>query len=159
MNGKKIAAIIAVAVLGAGAGGYLYWDNSYNFTTGPKGKTLNSKGYFADFENFNGEDSFEIQLEKGEKIHLDAHIEKGNADFKFFRHGEDKGFSICGIIDTDTDLTADESSRYVIELKAKHAKGEINITFDENRKDKTVYSSNNVDVGEVNADIGDVKVG
>lgn len=140
MTGKKIAAIIAVAVLGAGAGGFLYWDNSYNFTTGPKGRTINSDGYFADFEEFNGKDSFEIQLEKGEKIHLDAHIEKGDADFVFLRKGEDNGFCIRGIIDADTDLTADETSRYVIELKAKHAKGEINITFDENRKDKTVYS-------------------
>ena len=147
MTGKKITAIIAGAVLAVGAGVFLYWDNSYNFTTGPNGRTLNSNGYFADFENFNGKDSFEIQLEKGEKIHLDSHIEKGDADFKFFRQGENKGFSIRGIIDTDTDLTADASSRYVIEVKAKHAKGVINITFDENRKDKTVYGSNNVDIG------------
>lgn len=140
MTGKKIAAIIAGAVLAAGAVGFLYWDNSYNFTTGPEGRTLNSNGYFADFEDFNGKDSFEIQLEKGEQIYIDAHIEKGDADFRFCRKGEKMGQNIYGIIDVDTHVTADKSSRYIIEINAKHAKDKINITFDENRKDKSVYS-------------------
>ena len=135
---KKVAAIITGAVLAAGTGGFVIWDNSYNFTTGPKGRSLTSDGYFADFERFNGTDSFQIQLEKCEKIHLDAHISEGKADFRFSRVGEKTGSNITGIIDAETDYVADESGRYEIKIKAKHAKGEINVTFDENRKDKSV---------------------
>ena len=151
MNTKKTAIIISGAILAAGAGGFLYWDNAYNFTGNER--SIGNGGYYADFENFNGTDSFELQLEKGEKIHLDAHIDKGKADFCFYRKGEDNGYVISGIMDADTDVTADESSRYVVEVRAKHAKGVISVKADENVSDKTVYntSKNAADnIGDIN---------
>ncbi len=89
MNTKKAAIIISGAILAAGAGGFLYWDNAYNFTGNER--SIGNGGYYADFENFNGTDSFELQLEKGEKIHLDAHIDKGKADFCFFAKARTTG--------------------------------------------------------------------
>ena len=59
MNTKKAAIIISGVIVAAGAGGFLYWDNAYNFTSGAKGRKINSDGYYADFEKFNGTDSSE----------------------------------------------------------------------------------------------------
>ena len=59
MNTKKAAIIISGVIVAAGAGGFLYWDNAYNFTSGAKGRKINSDGYYADFEKFNDTDSSE----------------------------------------------------------------------------------------------------
>ena len=119
----------------------MYWDTAYNFTTGSKGRSISDTGYYADFLKFNGTDSFKLQLEKGEKIHLDAHISKGKVDFRFAKAGEKMGINIKNITDEETDFTAYETGRYTVTIKAKHAKGEIKVSFDENRKDKTVYNT------------------
>lgn len=140
MNTKKTAVIIAGAILAAGAGGFLYWDNAYNFTTGPKGRSITSEGYFADFEKFNGTDSFELKLNKGEKLDFDCVINDGWAEIDVLS-GKESVFKLSGMDNADTDYTIQENGDYTVKVKAKHAKGEINITFDENQKDKTVYNS------------------
>ena len=54
MNTKKAAIIISGAILAAGAGGFLYWDNAYNFTGNER--SIGNGGYYADFEkNCNAE--------------------------------------------------------------------------------------------------------
>ena len=142
MNIKKTAIIIAGAVFAAGAGGFLYWDNSYSFTAGPKGRSINSEGYFADFEKFNGTDSFELKLNKGEK--LVAYVERP------FDLNSESVFKLSGFDNADTDYTIQENGDYTVKIKAKHAKGEISVSFDENQKDKTVYNSSIGKIGDIN---------
>lgn len=139
MNTKKAAIIISGVVLAAGAGGFLYWDNAYNFTGNER--TIGNGGYYADFEKFNGKDTFEIQLEKGEKLDLEAHIDKGKAEVSFAMSGEKKGEVISNIEDVDSELIAERSGRYVVKVKCDHAKGIISIKADENVADKTVYNT------------------
>lgn len=151
MNTKKAAIIISGAILAAGAGGFLYWDNAYNFTSGAKGRKINSDGYYADFEKFNGTDSFELKMDKGEKLDFDCTIEKGWTEVEVLS-GSESVFILSGMDNADTDYTVQENGDYTLKIKAKHAKGEINITFDENRKDKAVYNSSigDIDIGDIN---------
>ena len=143
MNKKKLGIITSAMVMLAGVSGFLIWDNSYNFTTGAKGRSLSSDGYFADFEKFNGTDSFALQLEKGEKLDFEGYIDKGWAEIDVLE-GDKSVFKLSGFDNASTDYTIPEDGEYTLKVRAKHAKGEINISFDENRKDKTVYSSDNV---------------
>lgn len=79
MNTKKAAIIISGAIVAAGAGGFLYWDNAYNFTSGAKGRKINSDGYYADFEKFNGTDSSEKQRS--------AYRGRNDHKIRLYRHG------------------------------------------------------------------------
>lgn len=134
---KKIIIITAiVAVAGAGAGGFLFWDNAYQLNGE---KSTGKEGYYADFDLFNGKDEFELQLEQGEKLHVDAEIEKGKAEITFGLKDADVCERISDIESVDTVFTADESGRYEITVKAKHAKGKIELKLDEQVKDKTIY--------------------
>lgn len=148
MNIKKTAIIIAGAIFAAGAGGFLYWDNSYSFTAGPKGRSINSEGYFADFEKFNGTDSFELKLNKGEKLDFDGVITDGWAEIDVL-NGSESVFKLSGFDNADYDYTIQENGDYTVKIKAKHAKGEINIAFDENQKDKNVYNSSIGNIGNI----------
>lgn len=140
MNKTKIGLVASVFVLLAGVSGYCYWDNTENFTGNCR--SLGSSGYYADFDSFNGEDKFEVNLEEGEKLHLDAHIEKGKARVSFAPSGAETGFVLSSIEDVVTDLTADKSGRYEVKIRAKHAKGKIEIKCDDQVKDKTIYVNN-----------------
>ena len=137
MNKKKIGIIASAIVLFIGAAGYLIWDNAFRFKG--DGRHFINGRYYADFNYFNGKECFEYQLEKGEQIHLDAHLSKGKADFYFIRAGEKNGSSIKGFADADTDYTAEETGRYEVKIKVKHAKGTIEVKCDDNVKDKTIY--------------------
>ena len=95
--------------------------------------------YYSDFYTFNGKEVIEFQLETGEKLHLDAHIEKGKAKVSFTRKGEKNGEVISNIEDADTYFTADETGRYVVKINFKHAKGTVEIKCDDQVKDKTIY--------------------
>ena len=106
---KKIIIITAiVAVAGAGAGGFLFWDNAYQLNGE---KSTGKEGYYADFDLFNGKDEFELQLEQGEKLHVDAEIEKGKAEITFGLKYADVCERISDIESVDTVFTADESGR------------------------------------------------
>ena len=134
MNKKKAVAIISAAVL---ASGYLIWDNAYRFKG--DGRHFLEGRYYSDFDLFNGKEEIGFQLEKGEKLHLDAHIKNGKAKVSFFREGEKNGNVISNIEDADTYFTADETGRYAVKIKYKHAKGTVEIKCDDQVKDKTIY--------------------
>ena len=86
MTMKKNAALIAAGLLLiGGTGGFLFWDNAYNFTGNQK--TVNRDSYYADFDSFNGEDVFEVDMNKGDKIHIDAHGDKGKLKLSFVPAG------------------------------------------------------------------------
>ena len=137
MKQKTIGIIIAAILLTAGITGFIIWNTAYRFTGA--GKSIGSDGYHAEFDSFNGTDRFEMQLNAGEKLLLDAQIEKGKAEVAFGRCGEAGGTVIRDLADTETELTADADGRYEIRISAKHAKGAIHISTDENIRDKTVY--------------------
>ena len=80
-----------------------------------------------------------MQLHAGEKLLLDARIETGKAEVAFGRSGEAGRTVIRDLTDTETELTADADGRYEIRVSAKHAKGAIHISTDENIRDKTIY--------------------
>lgn len=136
MKNKK-GVIILGAVLAAGLIGFLIWDNVYSFKG--DGRHFLTGRYYADFYYFNGNERFEFQLETGEKLHLDAHIEKGKAKVSFTRKGEKSGEVISNIEDADTYFTADETGRYVVKINFKHAKGYVEIKCDDQVKDKKIY--------------------
>ncbi|HAE51713.1 MAG TPA: hypothetical protein DCG30_00460 [Ruminococcus sp.] len=130
---KKAALITAGVLLLGGTGGFLYWDNAYNFTgdtPNPEygySKTTTRDTYYANFSIFNGEDTFELEMNKGDRIHLDAHIDKGKASVSFASDGSDTGEVISNIEDADTYFTAEEDGRYVVKVSAKHARGVIEL--------------------------------
>ncbi|MDD7517718.1 hypothetical protein [Ruminococcus flavefaciens] len=134
---KKTLKKISVAVLAAGLAGFLIWDNVYTFKG--EGRHFFEGRYYSDFYTFNGKEVIEFQLETGEKLHLDAHIEKGKAKVSFTRKGEKNGEVISNIEDADTYFTADETGRYVVKINFKHAKGTVEIKCDDQVKDKTIY--------------------
>ena len=134
---KKTWAIISGAVLAVGLTGFLIWDNVYTFKG--EGRHFFEGRYYSDFYSFNGEEKIEFQLETGEKLHLDAHIEKGKAKVSFTRKGEKSGEVISNIEDADTYFTADETGRYVVKINFKHAKGYVEIKCDDQVKDKNIY--------------------
>lgn len=103
MNIKKISG----AVLAVGLAGFLIWDNAYRFKG--EGRHFLEGRYYSDFNIFNGEEKIEFQLETGEKLHLDAHIEKGKANVSFTRKGEKNSNVISNIEDADTYFTADQT--------------------------------------------------
>ena len=143
MNKKKLGIITSAIVMLAGVSGILIWDNSYNFTAGARGRTLSSDYYMSEFKSFNGCDSFELKLDKGGKLDFEGYIDKGWAEIDVLE-GDKSVFKLSGFDNASTDYTIPEDGEYTLKVRAKHAKGEINISFDENRKDKTVYSSDNV---------------
>ena len=96
---KKIVAKVSGGVLAAGLIGFLIWDNVYSFKG--DGRHFLTGRYYADFYYFNGNERFEFQLETGEKLHLDAHIEKGKAKVSFTRKCEKSGEVISNIEDAD----------------------------------------------------------
>ncbi len=149
MNTKKTAIIISGAILAAGTGGFLYWDNAYNFTSGARGRTLSSDYYMSEFERFNGTDSFELKMEKGEKLDFDCHIDKGWSEIEVL-DGNESVFKLSGMDDADTDYTVQENGDYTLKVKAKHARGYIFIHFDEDRKDKNIYNSSIGNIGDIN---------
>jgi D-alanyl-D-alanine carboxypeptidase len=110
--------------------------NAYNYNGD---KSLGNEGYYADFDLFNGDDAFEVQLEQGEKLYVDAHIDKGKAEITFGLKDAEVCERISNIESVDTAFTADEKGRYEVTVKAKHAKGKIDIKLDEQVKDKTIY--------------------
>ena len=134
---KKTLKKISVALLAAGLAGFLIWDNVYTFKG--EGRHFFEGRYYSDFYTFNGKEVIEFQLETGEKLHLDAHIEKGKAKVSFTRKGEKNGEVISNIEDADTYFTADETGRYVVKINFKHAKGTVEIKCDDQVKDKTIY--------------------
>ena len=133
MNIKKISG----AVLAVGLAGFLIWDNAYRFKG--EGRHFLEGRYYSDFNIFNGEEKIEFQLETGEKLHLDAHIEKGKANVSFTRKGEKNSNVISNIEDADTYFTADQTGRYVVKMNFKHAKGTVEIKCDDQVKDKNIY--------------------
>ena len=133
MNIKKISG----AVLAVGLAGFLIWDNAYRFKG--EGRHFLEGRYYSDFNIFNGEEKIEFQLETGEKLHLDAHIEKGKANVSFTRKGEKNSNVISNIEDADTYFTADQTGRYVVKMDFKHAKGTVEIKCDDQVKDKNSY--------------------
>ena len=133
MNIKKISG----AVLAVGLAGFLIWDNAYRFKG--EGRHFLEGRYYSDFNIFNGEEKIEFQLETGEKLHLDAHIEKGKANVSFTRKGEKNSNVISNIEDADTYFTADQTGRYVVKMDFKHAKGTVEIKCDDQVKDKKIY--------------------
>jgi hypothetical protein len=133
MNIKKISG----AVLAVGLAGFLIWDNAYRFKG--EGRHFLEGRYYSDFNIFNGEEKIEFQLETGEKLHLDAHIEKGKANVSFTRKGEKNSNVISNIEDADTYFTADQTGRYVVKMDFKHAKGTVEIKCDDQVKDKNIY--------------------
>ncbi len=84
---------------------------------------------------------------KGEKLDFDCTVEKGSAEVEVLS-GDESVFKLTDLDNANTDYTVEEDGDYTLKVKAKHAKGEINITFDEKRKDKTVYNSS---IGDINA--------
>ena len=137
MNKKKTGRIAVAIVLLVGIAGYLIWDTAFRFKG--DGRHFINGRYYADFDYFNGKECFEYQLEKGEQIHLDAHLSKGTADFYFTRAGEKSGSSITDMTDADTYYTATETGRYKIKIKVRHAKGTIEVKCDDKVKDKSIY--------------------
>ena len=133
MNIKKISG----AALAVGLAGFLIWDNAYRFKG--EGRHFLEGRYYSDFNIFNGEEKIEFQLETGEKLHLDAHIEKGKANVSFTRKGEKNSNVISNIEDADTYFTADQTGRYVVKMDFKHAKGTVEIKCDDQVKDKNIY--------------------
>ena len=133
MNIKKISG----AVLAVGLAGFLIWDNAYRFKG--EGRHFLEGRYYSDFNIFNGEEKIEFQLETGEELHLDAHIEKGKANVSFSRKGEKNSNVISNIEDADTYFTADQTGRYVVKMDFKHAKGTVEIKCDDQVKDKNIY--------------------
>ena len=133
MNIKKISG----AVLAVGLAGFLIWDNAYRLKG--EGRHFLEGRYYSDFNIFNGEEKIEFQLETGEKLHLDAHIEKGKANVSFTRKGEKNSNVISNIEDADTYFTADQTGRYVVKMNFKHAKGTVEIKCDDQVKDKNIY--------------------
>ena len=133
---KKKITIISAIVAVIGVGGFLFWDNAYNYNGD---KSLGNEGYYADFDLFNGDDAFEVQLEQGEKLFVDAHIDKGKAEITFGLKDAEVCERISNIESVDTAFTADEKGRYEVTVKAKHAKGKIDVKLDEQVKDKTIY--------------------
>lgn len=133
---KNIALTAAGLLLIGGTGGFLFWDNAYNFTGNQK--TVNRDSYYADFDSFNGEDVFEVDMNKGDKIHIDAHGDKGKLKLSFVPAGSDKGFVISDIKDVDSDFTAEETGTYVVTVKAKHAKGKIELKCTDLPGDKAI---------------------
>ena len=134
---KKTLKKISGAVLAAVLAGFLIWDNVYTFKG--EGRHFFEGRYYSDFYSFNGKEVIEFQLETGEKLHLDAHIEKGKAKISFTRKGEKTGEVISNIEDADTYFTADKTGRYVVKMKFKHAKGTVEVKCDDQVKDKTIY--------------------
>ncbi len=133
---KKIAIITAIVAV-IGVGGFLFWDNAYTFNG--DGRTLGNEGYYADFDMFNGKDAFEVQLEKGDMLHVDAQIDKGKAEITFGLKDAEVCERISKIESVDTTFMADETGRYEVTVKGKHAKGKIDLKLDEQVKDKTIY--------------------
>lgn len=155
MNTKKTAIIISGVILAAGAGGFLYWDNSYNYTAGQKGRTLSSDYYMSQFEKFNGTDSFQLKMDKGGKLDFDCHIDKGWSEIDVLE-GDVSVFKISGLEKSLTDYTIPEDGTYTLKIKAKHAKGYIYIGFDKDRSDKSIFNSSIGNIADINA--ADVKV-
>ena len=123
--------------MAVGLAGFLIWDNAYRFKG--EGRHFLEGRYYSDFNIFNGEEKIEFQLETGEKLHLDAHIEKGKANVSFTRKGEKNSNVISNIEDADTYFTADQTGRYVVKMDFKHAKGTVEIKCDDQVKDKNIY--------------------
>ena len=139
MNRKIIGILVIVILTAAGIAGFLFWDTAYRFTG--EGRSIGNGSYHAAFDSFNGTDQFEIRLEAGEQLHLNAHLDKGSAEVSFVRSGEKSGTVIRDLTDAETTLTADVSGSYEVTVKARHAKGMIDLSADENIKDKTVYNT------------------
>ena len=134
---KKKAALIATGLLlVGGTGGYLFWDNAYNFTGNEK--TVNRDFYYADFDSFNGEDVFEVDMKKGDRIHIDAHGEKGKLKLSIIQSGSKEGYVISNIEDVNSDFTADTTGTYVVTVTAKHAKGKIDLKCTDLPEDKAI---------------------
>ena len=146
MDKKKTGIIASAMVMLAGVTGFLIWDNSYNFTAGENGRSLSADFYSADFEEFNGTDSFELILDKGGKLDFDCKIDKGWSEIDVLE-GNKSVFKESGFKKAFTDYTIPESGEYTLKITARHAKGRIYIGFDKDRTDKTIYNSS---IGDVN---------
>ena len=134
---KKNAALIAAGLLlVGGTGGFVFWDNAYNFTGDQK--TVNRDSYYADFDSFNGEDVFEVDMKQGDRIHIDAHGEKGKLKLSFVPAGSREGYVISDISDINSDFTAEETGIYVVTVSAKHAKGKIELKCKDLPEDKAI---------------------
>ena len=133
---KNIALIAAGILLIGGTGGFIFWDNAYNFTGTEKKVSRDS--YYADFDSFNGEDVFEVDMKQGDKIHIDAHTDKGKLKLSFAPAGSDTGTVINNIEDVNSDFTADDNGTYVVKVSAKHAKGKVELKCSDLPEDKSI---------------------
>lgn len=133
---RNLALIGAGILLLGGAGGFLFWDTAYNFTGNYK--TVSRDLYLADFESFNGEDIFEVDMNKGDKIHIDAHTDKGKLKLSFTPAGSSVGEVISNIEDVNSDFTADENGTYVVKVNARHAKGKVELKCTDLPEDKAI---------------------
>ena len=144
---KKILIIASAIVLLAGVSGFLIWDNAYNYTAGARGRTLSSDYYMSEFKSFNGCDSFDLKLDKGGKLDFECSIAKGWAEIDVLE-GDNSVFCLSGFDKVSTDFTIPEDGNYTLKVKAKHARGYINISFDKERSDKTIYNSSLGNLGD-----------
>ena len=131
MRGVKVTLAIAAILLIAGLAVFMTVYNQEGFTGE---RTKNPDSYILDIQSMNGSDSHALNLTDGDVLQVEFETEKGSLHMEITAADGTILYVGNGENAKSFEIKISETGAYNITVKARHAKGKLNIRTKEKTK-------------------------